>query len=107
MIKHAHIALLFLTSSLAIAAVPGGLDCLPEQQMVVADYAVDDDQTAQASVCTPKEFSTAALRVELQAHLSAAAGAEVRLLRVELLLNDDPKVAEGATTGVGVAVERQ
>lgn len=107
MIKHARIPLLFLTSSLAIAAAPGDLDCLPNQQLIVADFAVGDDQAAQASVCTPKEFSTEALRVELQAHLSAAAGAEVRLLRLELLLDDTPKVSAGATTEVGVTVEKQ
>jgi hypothetical protein len=96
--KHAQIPLLFLTSTLAIADVPAGLACLPHQQMVVVAFAIGDDEVAQASVCTPKKFSTGALRTELQAHLSAAAGAEVRLLRVELLLDDEPKVSEVAFT---------
>lgn len=105
MIKHALIPLLFLTSSLAIAVVTAGLDCLPDQQMVVADYAIGDDETAQASVCAPKEISTEALRAELQAHLSTAVGAEVRLLRVELLFDDGPIAPVGATTDAGVTVE--
>jgi len=107
MIKRALILLLFIASNLAIADVTAGLDCLPHQQKVAVDYALGDGESAQALVCVPMQIGTDALRTELQAHLSAAVGAEVRLLRVELLLNDGPMVPEGVTPDPGGAVENR
>lgn len=107
MIRHALIPLLLVASNIAIADVTTDLDCLPHQQKIAVEYARADGEPSQAMVCVPKEIGTDALRDELQTHLSAAAGAEVRLLRVELLLNDSTMIPEGAIPDPGVAGENR